>query len=114
MAIYTSFLISYPQISCCNCYLVAFSCCARAVTAVLEPERALELFREMKSRVDQFDLVITDLHMPGMNVFELMELIHVEMDIPVIRKAFPQTPYFSVHGSDALNRLYVSAIFGMA
>jgi two-component response regulator ARR-B family len=63
------------------------------VTAVLEPEQALELLRERKGRVDQFELVITDLHMPGMNGIELMEQIKAEMDIPVIRKALPQTSY---------------------
>ena len=57
------------------------------VTTVTEAETALEMLRERKNRDDQFDVVISDVFMPGIDGFKLLELIGLEMDMPVISKA---------------------------
>lgn len=44
---------------------------------------ALKLLRENKNK---FDLVISDVHMPDMDGFKLLELVGLEMDLPVISK----------------------------
>ncbi|KAJ1260123.1 hypothetical protein BS78_10G208000 [Paspalum vaginatum] len=55
------------------------------VTTVMDASTALEMLRERKDRDDQFDLVIGDVFMvDGINGFKLLELIGLEMEIPVI------------------------------
>jgi SHAQKYF class myb-like DNA-binding protein len=51
------------------------------VTTCGRATRALELLREDK---DKFDLVISDVYMPDMDGFKLLELVGLEMDLPVI------------------------------
>lgn len=44
---------------------------------------ALDLLREQKQN---FDLVMTDIHMPEMNGIQLLQAIVPEIDIPVVSK----------------------------
>jgi two-component response regulator (ARR-B family) len=69
---------------------------------VTDAQTALDMLRERKDE-NQFDLVITDVYMPKMDGFKLLELIGLEMDLPVISKALAQThfPHFYAwHSSD--------------
>ena len=63
------------------------------VTTVTEAETALDMLRERKGRDDQFDMVISDVFMAGIDGFKLLEIINLEMDIPVISKALLKLTY---------------------
>ncbi|KAG2308295.1 hypothetical protein Bca52824_028043 [Brassica carinata] len=56
--------------------------CQYHVTTTNQAQKALELLRENKNK---FDLVISDVDMPDMDGFKLLELVGLEMDLPVIR-----------------------------
>lgn len=45
---------------------------------------ALELLRKNR---ENYDVVLTDVNMPDMDGFELLKIIGLEMDIPVISKS---------------------------
>ncbi|KAJ6790894.1 two-component response regulator ARR1-like [Iris pallida] len=55
--------------------------CQYQVTVCNRAKGALEILRQKK---DGFDLVLSDLHMPDMDGFKLLEHIGLEMDLPVI------------------------------
>ncbi|XP_038986086.1 two-component response regulator ORR21-like isoform X2 [Phoenix dactylifera] len=55
--------------------------CRYNVTTCTMATRALSILRETKGG---FDVVISDVHMPDMDGFQLLELIGLEMDLPVI------------------------------
>lgn len=54
-----------------------------AVTTTNQAIKALEMLRENR---DKYDLVISDVNMPDMDGFQLLELVGLEMDLPVISK----------------------------
>ncbi|XP_047960140.1 two-component response regulator ARR1-like isoform X1 [Salvia hispanica] len=55
--------------------------CRYEVTTCGRAEVALKLLRDNK---DGFDVVISDVHMPDMDGFKLLERVGLEMDLPVI------------------------------
>ena len=58
------------------------------VTTTNQAITALKLLRENKNK---FDLVISDVHMPDMDGFKLLELVGLEMDLPVISNSSPSS-----------------------
>uniref|UniRef100_UPI0005CB5746 two-component response regulator ARR12-like n=1 Tax=Fragaria vesca subsp. vesca TaxID=101020 RepID=UPI0005CB5746 len=55
--------------------------CNYEVTTVNQAKQALEILRENKNK---FDLVISDVWMPEMNGFQLLQQLAHEMDLPVV------------------------------
>ncbi|KAJ4968052.1 hypothetical protein NE237_014753 [Protea cynaroides] len=55
--------------------------CLYEVTTCSQAEVALSMLRESRTG---FDIVLSDVHMPDMNGFKLLEQIGLEMDLPVI------------------------------
>ena len=52
-----------------------------AVTATTKADEALEILRKSK---EKYDLVITDVIRLDMDGFRLLEIVSLEMDIPVV------------------------------
>lgn len=59
-----------------------------AVTTCSQAAAALTLLRENK---DGFHLVLSDVHMPDIDGFRLLECVGLEMDLPVISKFLMST-----------------------
>ncbi|XP_070027982.1 two-component response regulator ORR21 isoform X2 [Nicotiana sylvestris] len=55
--------------------------CKYSVTTCTQATVALNLLRERRG---SFDVVLSDVHMPDMDGFKLLELVGLEMDLPVI------------------------------
>ncbi|KAL1348868.1 hypothetical protein AAHE18_07G111300 [Arachis hypogaea] len=58
--------------------------CRYNVTATTQSRKAIEMLRENK--------VISDVHMPGIDGFQLLELVGLEMDLP-LRSKFKAAVY---------------------
>ncbi|CAK8569957.1 unnamed protein product [Lathyrus sativus] len=69
--------------------------CKYHVTTAQNAITALNLLRENKKN---FDLVISNVHMPDMDGFKLLELIGLEMDLPVIMFSANDDPKMVMKG----------------
>ncbi|EPS66651.1 hypothetical protein M569_08125, partial [Genlisea aurea] len=69
--------------------------CQYNVTTTNQAKVALKMLRENK---DRFDLVISDVHMPDMDGFKLLELVGLEMDLPVIMLSANSDPKLVLKG----------------
>ncbi|KAL3643032.1 Two-component response regulator Orr22 [Castilleja foliolosa] len=69
--------------------------CQYHVTTTNQARVALKMLRENR---DRFDLVISDVHMPDMDGFKLLELVGLEMDLPVIMLSANSDPKLVMKG----------------
>lgn len=60
-----------------------FVCLFVPVTATTQSVKALEMLRKNRN---EFDLVISDVNMPEMDGFKLLQQVGLETDLPVISK----------------------------
>ncbi|GER37100.1 two-component response regulator ARR1 [Striga asiatica] len=69
--------------------------CQYHVSTTSQARMALKMLRENK---DRFDLVISDVHMPDMDGFKLLEQVGLEMDLPVIMLSANSDPKLVMKG----------------
>lgn len=69
--------------------------CQYQVTTASQARSALKMLRENRNR---FDLIISDVHMPDMDGFKLLELVGLEMDLPVIMLSANSDPKLVMKG----------------
>lgn len=60
-------------------------CFTFSVTTCEHPATALSILRERRGC---YDVVLTDVYMPDINGFELLEIVGLEMDLPVVSKCY--------------------------
>jgi CheY-like chemotaxis protein len=60
-------------------------------TPVTTFTRGAEALKTLRERRDDFDIVLSDVHMPDMDGFKLLEHIALELDVPVM-SACPPSP----------------------
>lgn len=75
---------------------------AVVVTTTNQATTALAMLQENQ---DNFDLVIIDVNIPDMDAFKFLELVGLEMDLPVISKCC--SSFFSFHFFHFVCRLSV-------
>lgn len=56
------------------------------VFSVTTSTNAIDALKMLRRNRNNFDLVISDVDMPDMDGFKLLELVGLEMDLPVISK----------------------------
>lgn len=64
-------------------FFIAFPLLYVSVTTCCLAREAMGILHERK---DGFDIVISDVNMPDMDGFKLLEYVGLEMDLPVISK----------------------------
>ncbi|CAH1432762.1 unnamed protein product [Lactuca virosa] len=69
--------------------------CQYQVTTTNQAITALKMLRENRNR---FDLIISDVYMPDMDGFKLLELVGLEMDLPVIMLSGNSDPKLVMKG----------------
>ena len=60
--------------------------CWKIWVSVTKSNRAEDALIRLRENKNGFDIVISDVHMPDMDGFKLLEHIGLEMDLPVISK----------------------------
>ncbi|KAL8520789.1 hypothetical protein ACS0TY_011370 [Phlomoides rotata] len=74
-------LVVDDDVTCLRVLETMLQKCMYRVTICSQATAALNLLREKKGC---FDIVLSDVHMPDMDGFRLLELVGLEMDLPVI------------------------------
>lgn len=69
------------------------------VLPVTTSTNAIDALRMLRRNRNSFDLVISDVDMPDMDGFKLLELVGLEMDLPVISKCMHTCVTFVEHSS---------------
>lgn len=66
--------------------IVSYDFVVRCVFSVTTCGKATDALSLLREDINKFDLVISDVYMPDMDGFKLLELVGLEMDLPVISK----------------------------
>ncbi|XP_013709176.1 two-component response regulator ARR10-like [Brassica napus] len=89
-------VISVDDDQTCLCILeTLLHRCHYHVTTTEKAQTALELLKDNKNK---FNLVISDIDMPHMDGFKLLELLGLEMDLPIILLSAHSHPKYVMEG----------------